>query len=698
MTAANSWWRWLTAGPRWAWGSFRRLHPPIQYGFVLVSVIAVVALGYWYVDRRLKRLHNTAVAIAWHDFEVKCARGKLDEAKSALDAVAQLEPNSKRLTSTRRSLEAGTAEPDDKFMVQFWLLSHLRAGKTTEAASEATKYIQLEPANWLARTILAELALKAGKKEEAIAHLEALPPPDKVPPNFLLSTIGLREAVGLETRGFRDVLAINYVPRMRSPVVAQQATPSEKLLFVTLYLRAFADIALYTDLPKYWVDAAKLCRQIIDDPASETPTLLQLGDVQQRQLLALELLVKRKDFTEEEAVELFKELEDRIEANWKKVRDRDPKNSMAYLGLAFMALRRNQPTDALAVIDQGLAESDAKTDALVAQKSRILGLFDPKAGLNVLEEAIGNRSDSLPLCLLIVQAAEAAGRPDRALAACRQAKKLAPNLAWACYREAKICLDLNRPSDAIQAIEPLKADWATDPEAASLYVRALGTSGAASEITPFLEKVFAAAKSAVVPASAVYAVLQLNEPTLAFKWVEQAQKQWPTSREVDIIAATTHLMLTEPTGAKSLDPQHTTKAVAAYLRLQDREPKNLEVAANLAWLQLKGLKQPDAAYRAAAPLIAAEKTVGLSPQYRDTLGAVYVALGKYEDARNILEPATRHQTHHIVGVWIHLAAAYAGQQRRFEAQRCLDNALKLPRSAREQAEWEQINDQLKGKS
>src|SRR5262249_23222570 len=136
-------------------------------------------------------------------------------------------------------------------------------------------------------------------------------------------------------------------------------------------------------------------------------------------------------------------------------------------------------------------------------------------------------------------------------------------------------------------------------------------------------------------------------------------------------------------------------AVRAYEWLRQRDPANLAAANNLAWLQLKGLGQADAALRSAAPLRAKEAATDLPPEMLETLGAGDLGVGEDGKAGRLLERAVR-----VVptrpGYWTHLAVAQWRLGRRDDARRSLDRAARLRKSPREADEWRRAGELIHG--
>jgi hypothetical protein len=107
----------------------------------------------------------------------------------------------------------------------------------------------------------------------------------------------------------------------------------------------------------------------------------------------------------------------------------------------------------------------------------------------------------------------------------------------------------------------------------------------------------------------------------------------------------------------------------------------------IAWLTLKALNRGPDAYKAAAPLRAAQATLS-DVDMLNTLGAVYLANDRPDDARRALEPAAGFNV--PASYLIHLARAYALLRQPDNARLCLARAATLPRLRHEIAEAAEV--------
>src|SRR5207253_820795 len=112
--------------------------------------------------------------------------------------------------------------------------------------------------------------------------------------------------------------------------------------------------------------------------------------------------------------------------------------------------------------------------------------------------------------------------------------------------------------------------------------------------------------------------------------------------------------------------------------------KDLRVVNNIVWLELKALERPQAAFESAAPLRVVENAVGMPADFLETLGAVYLAIGRYEDSRRLLAQAIA-TAGRRPSFYTHLALAYHGLKNQEQAEYYLEEAAKMPKTNRELA-------------
>src|SRR5262249_26077974 len=124
------------------------------------------------------------------------------------------------------------------------------------------------------------------------------------------------------------------------------------------------------------------------------------------------------------------------------------------------------------------------------------------------------------MCQIYAQVAWSASRPDKALEACRQASKQQPGLLWAHQMEAKICLELGRPTEAVAALEPIKSSLASDAAGCALYVETLCACGSYALAEEFLQQVSTENRPVDVLLKAAQALLAQRRLEDAVRWAK----------------------------------------------------------------------------------------------------------------------------------------------------------------------------------
>ena len=121
-------------------------------------------------------------------------------------------------------------------------------------------------------------------------------------------------------------------------------------------------------------------------------------------------------------------------------------------------------------------------------------------------------------------------------------------------------------------------------------------------------------------------------------------------------------------------------AAAAYRRLLEVEPNNLEVLNNLAYILANDLGDP----QSAIPL--AERARGLAPgnaEILDTLGWTYYQANRMDDARRVLEESV--QARALPANTYHLGRLYYERSNEELARTLLTQSLQLAQEAQDQA-------------
>jgi tetratricopeptide (TPR) repeat protein len=327
-------------------------------------------------------------------------------------------------------------------------------------------------------------------------------------------------------------------------------------------------------------------------------------------------------------------------------------------------------------------------------KTRFLRRIDPAAGLTFIEAALPQMEPTPQLCQEWAEVALAAGWPNKALEACRRALKLQPGLYWAHRAEGSICLELGRPTEAAAALAPVRAALVHDPDGCGVYVRALCACGSYVLAEQFLSEVQADKRPLEVLLEAARGLQSAGRHEEASRWAKHALDRDPGHAPALVIRADSLRELAELDDG-GWDRDKVREAIRHYQAVLNQQPDNLVVANNVVWLELKALGRPDEALKSSAPLSAARGQSSFPAEFMDTLGAVYVAVGRYEDARKLLVQAIG-----AVGprasFFMHLALAHHGLKQPELAERSLARAAELPMSPRERAELVEVTRTVRG--
>src|SRR5262249_53482190 len=159
--------------------------------------------------------------------------------------------------------------------------------------------------------------------------------------------------------------------------------------------------------------------------------------------------------------------------------------------------------------------------------------------------------------------------------------------------------------EAVEALTPIRDACATDVGLTELYVQAAAKAGAFDKLNEYFQRILAGRQPALPLAGGTAALLNAHRPDLALPWAEKAFALAPHEPQVHILLADTLRMRAED-GAPNWNLDHVNAALREYQRIQKAHPGNLAVVNNIAWLQLNGLRQPNAAFDSAAPLRARE--------------------------------------------------------------------------------------------
>ena len=671
----------------------------MRFVAVVLLTLTLAAASYYLVHVRPQQRKQQRVASLWAKFDDAAKSGSEADLEPSLEELLRANPDDALAAQRLDALRTGSADASDPAMPLLTLPKHLQAGRWPEAEREALKRLAHEPKDWLARCTTAKAALLRGDRAVGGRELDHLPDPSdgaaRITPASLLFAFDLFRELDRDAAGLRAFVRGPIVDTGRSS--ATDAYPAAvKVQLVECYLEGFEPRSERqpNGLSLGVLAVGRLIDLALADPFVGTESLLKLGLAGNRLLPAFARLRRDGQITAGQYPTILRESEARTTRAWQMLLDRDPKAAPAYHGLAIAALRAGDATRARQIIAKGLATcgDNPQLLALLTLQLRADGRLLPALGL--LLDAAEMDPKNVALWMLAAESAAAAGRRDVALEACAKARAADPKNSWIIRTEARLHIEAGGPHvhTGIQALAVLGDELPGEPAAARLYVRGLNEAGLATLVEDFLTKCEAESIKTESPASISQALRGITDSRFDKALMELASAK--AKAMLDRFPNDTELLTVEALafyrGAEHGDPiwnrTKTGGALRGFERLRDRAPDNLEIAAALAWVRLKGMNEPAQALRDAAPLVAAAvEDIPLNAWQWQVLGAVHLADGKFDDAIRALEKARRLKKD-SAGVHVHLAMAYHRQGRKVDARAALDAARWLPRSPQEDAD------------
>lgn len=676
--------RLAAAQPRAVWWFLRTRS--LRYLLVGTAIVAVVvgsaAVPFWQVLRewRAEHLRNAL----WRQIDQHIALNDLPAVEEDLTALSAHSPDDERVQQRLEAVRSGQAPANDAKLARLLMRWHLQNARIEEAAREAAKLIRHEPHDWEACCIAADYAGRRGDRDGVRTHLSSLPRASNMD-----SGIGLGTAL-YSARLFRSLgdqphlydlteyIILRLLPYARSSA-ALDLDPVARLQLVECYQWALLRLDGRPKLTQYWAPAQALCRSVAESEPPVVDYLTYLGELQEAHLGHLQEFLDRELIAKEERDQLTQEVEDRLAIVWDKVLAVEPKNLKGHLGRAMHLFRIGAHAEAIAAVGRAI-ELSGELPELVAVKALFLRHHDPQAGLAFLEQALHGDNLTAPLCRVLAEAARATGRFDKVLEACRRADELQPGLYWANRTVAEICMLQDRPTEAAAALGRIRNELGNDPAGTALYVRALCACGAPHLASEFLGELGRDLRPAAVLLSGADALKSLGHEAEAERWARQVIERDRINPAANLTLADC-LRAQAEVGEKGWDAEKVQQALQRYRIARHELPGNVAVVNNIAWLEVKALGQTQEAFETTAPLRERPETV-LSPECLETLGAVYLGVGRCDDARRVLERAVATGGARA-SFYLHLARAYHGLQRSEMVEQCLSRAAGLPRTPRE---------------
>jgi tetratricopeptide (TPR) repeat protein len=606
---------------------------------------------------------------------------KLEECMAALAAEEPEDPRLGRRLAMVRNREASPAEPD---LVRFFMRYHMSNGRVAESVREANKLLESSPQDWEARCYLAKAALARGDREAAKAEVAKLPRAQEVantiPVHVARDSAYLFSYLG-DTSRFDEMVefvTVNILPDLRGKEMVHLTIP-HKLFLIDCYYLALSRLEKRPPLTKYWASLELAFESILTDPAVDTETLVQIGKAGQRENLKwLQVFRAQRLVSPDECDAMARETLERQRRIWQEVLRRDPKRQEAYVGLAELAYTVGSPAVAEQALAQGLKECGPIPELVIAA-GKLLRLTDPRRGLAFLERTVQEEEMTLVMCEVFDEVAAQAGRPDKAIDACRRAETLDPKLEWPRLREATHCLKLGRPAEAVIALKPIEARLLKNPDGCASYVRALCETGRDQQADEFLARIAAAGSQTDVLLKTADALQIAGRNVEAVRWADAVLAKDVRNTAAWITKAD-NLRIQADRGDDGWDIDLSRESINAYRLALQQEPERTvadRAANNIAWLQLKALKMPAEAFESAYRLRAIEDRVDTKAEYLETLGATYIGVHQYDKAVKVLSQAVS-TSGARPSFYIYLALAHHGLDHREDAETYLARAAQMP--------------------
>lgn len=643
-------------------------------------------------------VRNSQVAKLWQQFDNDLRQLDSPKALATLEKLYELQPRDQTVQKRLQQLREEKPSGDDEAVLRMFMRKRLSDGAIDGAADLARRMIVLVPEDWEGNLILAHEAVLAKKLDVARQFIAKLPESAKfkqpVGPGAVLYAAQIFHQVGAQSN--LDDLIDYFIYRLLPAVNnfdADKWPLQQKMQVVDCYLLALERLEIRPGLTTFWVPIQRVCRWIFEDPKLDLPSLTRLGMAEEAQFNALQAFKNRKLIEEVEYLSSSTEVETRLGLIWNEILKRDPKNVRAYTAKSLARFRANDIEGALAILGKGIEACGPKVE-LVSAKSQLLRIADPAVGYEFAKVSAQNDPKSLPLLAILAESSIKAGRLDEALTACQQAVNLQPDLDWANRLIGQICLEMKRPTEAIVAYRRILKSIVSDPKTASDYVRALCSLGLYSEAEKFVSTIPVSTDSgANVVAQCSEAFIRSKRPDLAEKQAKLLLERRPSHLGARLIHA--DLLRIKAESGSEWNADLARQAVDEYRTILLREPNNLAVVNNAAWLELKALKQPEKALRTAEPLRANEEGTTISAEMLETLGAIYLANNMPEKARIVLGRAVARGTPRA-SFFMHLCDAHLRLKMKPQAELYFMRAKQFPATPIESRELNDLAIRIRG--
>lgn len=718
--------RYLLRLPMQAWRGYRNWPRGLRH---LITVLGVTVLFfgayrggmYWYQRSKDKEVQAEKIA-----FNEALNKGEpKDKLLEFADRILKLDPGELQTIERRKAIETGSGDPKDVGIMMYLFRVHQQAKDTASLERECLRRLDYEKRDYYAHYLLVTVYLnkiqsndpkKDVYAQDIIAHLDALGFPEanriNLFPAVWAASFQLLKDLRRPVDRLRSFTAEHIAPVVKSQGVEDFDTDLQAIVLY-LFSETFELQKLPAETGLVWPYAAKLMETSLQSALAkgDVNTLRNLASLGQAFSIGLTKMRAESQITEAQQTQYGAELEDRVRKAWNAVLAKEPKNALAYFGLVQSYARTGMARETTEALHRGLLNC-GDNPQLLQIFSNLSILNDQESNAyHRLKEAAG-RNPGMPLFwVLAARAAEKIPRRDWAVEALENALVEVPRMRDSAARKsakqeiivmmAMLYTGTGNPEKVLHSLSELTdAELVYMPQACAIFSRALAEIGDTERLDAFLTSAAELSQKTGNWQPAYYCALGASEayPPNAARFTRLADYLEPITRRWRIESPPASQLyahcLTKAADLAPglLDPVAARHAAIACENALSLDPNHVPTLANLAYLRLRGDKDPTKAIAEIGPMISNENVSKLTSEQSEVIGMVYVANKQFDNAVRILRAATTSRA--TSGCWIQLALAYHGQGRSEEAESALRNASQLPMSDRERNDYSSARDLL----
>ena len=626
---------------------------------------------------------------------------KLNE---SLKRILAMQPDDPKAIAWKNAIEAGKGDPSDVVMMIFVIREHIKAGHTIELIRECENRIAFEKRDYYIHFTLSKIMLEKRDLKAAEPHLLAIADPESNPVNMTLGAIaGAIQLLGQLNRDasrLRAFTSTRVIPILKSDR-ATTAGPDEQFILLYLFAESFRLPKISPEMGGSWPFASRLASLCFDSAKDrgDVAAMSRLALLAPALADALNRMKNIQQITESQRLVYSKEHEERTRKAWTFVLEKQPKTAEAYSGLVLSYARSGMNREAIETLTKGLD--------VCGDDPQLLQLFSNIATANGqsmrayerLKTAAENTPKYPRYWFLAANAALKADRRDLAIEALAKGRKALPEDIEMMVMEADVYTGTGHPEKVLRSLSSLREEKiGSMPKACEIFTRALVEIGDAERLDSFLLLTLDVSRKANNPLAAYHAAVGISsadtptsERDLSMaKFLLPVVEQWRTEFPPlsSLYASAIFRGCESKPGA--LDTDMARKAILACERAVADDPGNLSATAALVRLRVRADIDANKVLDEIKPLLANIDI--LTPMQAESLGIVYNANKKYDEAIHVLIPHSTGTT--TAGCLIQLAIAYRGQGSAKKAEEALETASRLKMSDRDRADYLATRDLL----